>query len=246
MKKWEKVFIFAMWGLLYITLSLMILNVASAQRDQCKVNEDYRISVPCFTCEGCGDYCSPTAQCNITINNPYGDTIVNNLPMTNQISLHNFTLNSTMTNESGRYSQTIACLDGSKNGSLVSTFSCNVPGIQSTDSRASSITRAVYLFFLLGVLLIVGGFYTRRSFKPIKWSLWMLGGIAIVVSINLISVSLRDEVVNPAIVSLFDTLTAATFYLIWFAAVIIFLTWVLSIFFTIRNMVSQKKIERFG
>ena len=245
-ENWRKLYIFILVGIAFIMISILLLSLVEAQRDQCKVNENYKFSIPCFACEGCGEYCSPTSECNITIESPYGDILINNEKMTNQIAFHNYTLNSSFTNESGKYTRTIACIDGSKNGSYIDSFICNVPGIQSTNTRSDSITRAVYLFFLLGILLIVGGFFTRRKFYPIKWSLWILGSISIIVSINLISVSLRDEFVNPAVVSLFNTLTAITFYLIWFAAVIVFLMWILSILFSIKNMVSQKKIERFG
>lgn len=246
MMKLEKIFVFTAIAGLYVILSIFFINSVEAQTDICRTNVSAQIVESCFVCEGCGEYCSSSAMCNLTVNNPYKEIIVNNQEMTNQIAFHNYTITGDLVNESGKYDYSVACIDGTTNGSFQSFFVCNPPGIEPTESRTDSITRSIYLFFFLGILLIVGGWFTRRQLAPIRWSLYILGAISILISINIISVSLRDEVVNPQIVQLFDVITASTFYLYWFAAVVIFVMWILSILLNIQKMVQQKKIERFG
>jgi len=61
--------------------------------------------------------------------------------------------------------------------------------------------------------------------------------VVFLIGINLILVSLQDEVVNPRIEGFFDGFTVISFIFYWFAAGLLIIMW----FFTMLNTWIQKK-----
>ncbi len=224
--------------LIILIAFIVMIPLVSAEVYQTGSNVD--IKQPCFIG---GNLCSSSAVCNLTVFTPKNVDLVSALGMTNRIAFHNYTLNSTQLNESGIYTYCMTCVDGDINGSSCFEFTLNPPGINPSESRTESITRSIYIFFALAILLFIGSFFVELA--PLKWSMIIIGGIFVIISVNVLSVSLQDEVVNSNLERLFDVVTASSILLYWFAAGLIFIIWTITILTSIVSRQDAKKIARF-
>lgn len=93
---------------LLLLMVLLSLTIISAETLIYQQNTEINLKVPCFNNN---TYCSATAVCNITIQNPDGTLLVDNKVMTNSFSYHNYTLLTTDTTKLGSYATTILCID---------------------------------------------------------------------------------------------------------------------------------------
>ncbi len=223
-----------------ILLILMLLMIPLVSAEVYQTGSTVDIKQPCFNG---GNFCSSNAICNLTVFTPKNVDLVGGLGMTNQGAFHNYTLNSTQLNESGIYTYCMTCVDGDINGSSCFEFTINPPGINPSQSRTESVTRSIYMFFALAILLFIGSFFVELA--PLKWSMIIIGGIFVIISVNVLSVALQDEVVNSNLERLFDVVTASSILLYWFAAGLIFIIWTITILTSIVSRQDAKKIARF-
>lgn len=221
-----------------VLLILVMIPLVAAEVYQTGSTVD--IKQPCFNG---GNFCSSSAQCNLSVFTPKNVDLVSGLGMTNQIAFHNYTLNSTQLNESGIYTYCVTCVDGDINGSSCFEFTINPPGIDPSESRTDALTRSIYIFFALAVLLFIGSFFVDLT--PLRWSMVIIGGIFVIISINVLSVSLQDEVVNSNLERLLDVVTASSILLYWFAAGLIFIIWTITVLMSIVSKQNARKIARF-
>ena len=102
---------------------------------------------------------------------------------------------------------------------------------------------AVLLFLTLGSLSIIG--MATQNKRPIKWTLGLLSFIFFLSAINLISVIIPDALINETVVTFFDTFTAASFYLFWFAFGLLIVIWIITTLQTLLFDKIQKNMEKF-
>ena len=181
-------------------------------------------------------------SCNITsVAYPNGTTFVQDVIMTKRGDEYNYTLDSSDIVTDGIYVVRGIC------GSVVwaGDFEVNPQGIVPSEQRTQSTTRAIYFLFGIGILLFIGFLFVSGS-APIKLTFLVFSVIFMVAALNIISITLTDEVVNPALESFFDGITAISFIFYWFAAGLLIIMW----FFTMLNTWIFKKnmenINRFG
>lgn len=225
--------------LLLVTV-MLLFSVTYVTAEVYQTGSTVDIKQPCFNG---GNFCSGSSICNLSVFTPKNVDLVSGVGMTNQVSFHNYTLNSTQLNESGIYTYCVTCVDGNINGSSCFQFTLNPPGIDPSESRTQSLTRSIYIFFAVALVLIIGAFFVQQS--SIRWSLFIIGGVFIIISINFVSVSLQDEVVNSNIERAIDVITASSFLLYWFAAGLIFVIWTISILVSIVSRKNARQIARF-
>ena len=107
----------------FIFLSFQVLA-----EDIYKQNNEIDLKISCIN-ENTKSYCSSTSICNITIYNPDSSLIVSNAIMQNQIAFHNYTLNSSYTNQKGNYAGNVFCVEGRRQATITYTMarsSCRV------------------------------------------------------------------------------------------------------------------------
>lgn len=119
------------------------------------------LKVPCIL----NDYpCPSTVNCNLSINYPNSNYLINSKRMTALPSGdYNYSL---YFDDAGIYKAKVACTDGIENGT--STFDIT---INSDGQIANNITLIIFLFVIAYVLLLIG-IFTRNV------SVTMLGGFA--------------------------------------------------------------------
>lgn len=131
-----------------LALILFAVNVyAEDPRFIGQQNQQIDLKEPCFNN---GTYCSSSGTCNITIWRPNNAGIlVNNKLMTNQVSFHNYTLNTTQTSSIGEYQTSISCCDIGLCGYDTYTFKITPSGELYGQSETT-----IYAVFLLALLVV--------------------------------------------------------------------------------------------
>lgn len=221
--------------ILAIALIILVAPVVSAE---IILKEDTAGSLrrPCFDDFA---FCDNTFTCNITISQSDGTIIIENQAMTRQETYYNITLTAANLNNSGIYNSFMVCTDGTNNGEDTFTFTVNPTGIQASDQRTNTMGRTIWIITIISILLFVSAFFI--TFPPIKWTAILFGMMFLLMTINLLLVTLQDEVVNPNIVNLFDTFVALSWYLYWVVGGLIFFVWFITFIINVVNWKETKQ-----
>lgn len=195
-------------------------TLGTFQKDEC-------ISLP-QTCDNC-------TYVNISnVIYPNSSIALGQVEMTKVGTYYNYSF--CRTNVSGIY---IVNTFGDDDGFTTSNsydFIINPQGIESTQQRTDTLSRAVYFMFGIGILLFIGFLFYNTS-PPIRWTLFIFAITFFLIGLNLIGITLADEVINPQLESFFDGFTAISFIFYWFAAGLLIILWL----FTALNTWIYKK-----
>jgi len=228
------------WFFIIGLLSIFLISCSSAITFYVPQGSDYDLKISCAIN---GAMCSSSAWCNITAVLPNSTIIINNAAMTNlNNGYFNYTLDINETNTKGEYSVRVECRNGGLNDTTNFIYEVNPAGIRPSDQRTSAITRSIYYIFGIALVLFVA-FIIYAGNITIKWTFLLASVMLFLVGINIIFVSMQDEIVNPAIEGLFDFLVAISFYMYWFVGTLIFLMWMVTLFNTILSK-KQADLER--
>ncbi len=201
------------------------------------VDEAVDIKIPVFNSDN--SKATSVTNCAITIKYPNETIVVNDQNMTfNNSGYYNYTVSSNLISVSGEYPTTMRCDDSSDYGFTTFSFLINPPGIFPTDQRTNSITRSIYVVFFVAIVFFLAFMFTEKP--PIKWTWFIFSFIFFLTALNLISLTLVDEVVNPTLTTFFDGFTAIYWVLFWFAAGFLAFLWM----FTFLNTIIMKQNER--
>jgi len=110
--------------LLFSIFVILLTNfVAAEPLFYFKAGTDVDLKVPCAYE---GNQCSAAAVCNITINDPNSNNLVNNQQMTNSGAFHNYTLRDTEL--LGEYQATVFCTDNDESDYAAFSFATSENG----------------------------------------------------------------------------------------------------------------------
>ena len=228
----------------FIFLSFQVLA-----EDIYKQNNEIDLKISCIN-ENTKSYCSSTSICNITIYNPDSSLIVSNAIMQNQIAFHNYTLNSSYTNQKGNYAGNVFCVDGSNSQTQDFNFLITPSGYNPT------ITEGILAGFLLILCVFIwvmcmngystindkheydiGGNLMKVNFnKYIKMGLGFLSYLFFIIVIYLAwKISLKYLMIDFAF-TVFDTI----FTILWISVPIVF---IILIPVTIVKVVADMKLQ---
>ncbi len=206
-------------------------------------SQEYNVT---FSCENQGARCSIGTICNITINYANSSTLIN-AQSCDDLNNGNFkyTLSPAQTSANGEYSARANCVDGIANATSTFYYKVNPSGVRTSDAGTESLTRSIYFLFGFSLLFFVAFFFVKSS-KPVKWTLFILGFIFFLAGLNLLSVGLQDEVMNPRLETFFDDFTAISFLMYWFCAGILIIMWILTFFQTIFYKKNLKRMQKYS
>jgi len=162
--------------------------------------------------------------------------------MTQTGNIYNYSFSSTSTIGTYQYT-TCGDLDGDTTCNSVD-FTITASGAEITEGSSIIILGSVLLFFILGVLSLIGMMKVKRL--PVKWTMALLGFMAFLIGLNLISVLIADTLINERVVSFFDSFTAISFIMFWAVGAFIIIMWIFTFFQTIfyRNLL--RKMRKYG
>lgn len=231
--------------ILLVLAIFLILPLVSAIEPAFNVprGENYSLK---FSCNIDGSMCTNDADCNITIDYPNSTFLLKDTQASmikNAEFLYNLTKNNTRI--PGEHRLKIDCIDGNLNGTSTIFYQVNAAGIRSTEERTNTISRSVYFIFIIGILFFLAFLFTKDS-PPIKWTFFILTILFWLISLNLLFVSLQDEVVNPKLINFFDGFTVISWYFYWFAGGLLAIIWFFAFLNTWIFKKNMRNAKRYG
>jgi len=187
---------------------------------------------------------SSSMNCNITILNPDGSSLVNFLAMTNLNDRFCFNLTQTHTSQKGIYNYDVTCNNGTLSQTETFSYNVNLGGIEPSPERTDTLTRTIYIFFALGILSFAGFFFTRKL--PVRMTLILLMIWFILMGLNTAYISMQDEIVNTNIESFFSFFLTLSFYMNYFVFMFIIIIWMTTFIITILEGKKKKLEDSYG
>ncbi len=157
--------------LIFLFLILLVLPLVSAQTELTfSFNDEVDLKRPCFNN---GTFCSSSALCNITVIYPDGNLLLDNEPMTNQVSYFNKTIAQGGINQLGFYPSIMSCCDLGNCGA--DTFDIEVTG----DGLPNQVFPIQFVIIILSFFLIGLGYFFDglRMFKHVGSIILMILGV---------------------------------------------------------------------
>jgi len=154
-----------------------------------------------------------------------------------------------ITNTVGNYYYTT---QGDLNG-ITTTQTCSFVVTNSGKEINSGNSLMIFLgtgfFLILGILCFVAFFRSNGNIGislPVRWTFFIFGFIFFLASINLISATIPDSLINENVLDFFDSFTAISTYLFWFSFGILGVMWIITTFQTILFKNKMKKEESYA
>ena len=187
--------------------------------------------------------CSDATYINISsISYPNSTVAVSGIEMTSAGS-GEYYYDFTNANASGRY-DVRGISDGCEK-TFATYFEVNPQGIEASNQRTQTITRSIYFILSIAILLFIAFLFTQSSI-PMKWTFFGISIIFFLIGINIVFVSLQDEVVNPKLETFFSSFTAVSWYIYWFVGGILILMWFFSFINTWLLKKNESALRRYG
>lgn len=225
----------------FILLLAILMVLPSVLSLTVPINETFNIVHPVRI----DDYPNSDIDCNISVYSPNNTELVDFQPMSNNFENHNYSLNPALLNVSGTYTYDMTCTTGLSNQTDSFEFLVNPTGIEPSDSRTASITRGIYVLFGASIIFFIAFMFMPVKL-PLKMTFFIFAFLFFLTALNLISVSLVDEVVNPRLEAFFDGYTAIYFVLFWFASGLLIFIWMFTFLNTIIMKQNERNLQRFG
>jgi len=145
----------------------------------------------------------------------------------------------------GEYINTMTCKQGGNNGTGTFTVEITPTGDSiSKEAQASSVTRSIVVILIIAVLFFIAFLFITHP--PLKWSFFLLAIFFLVMTVNVVSISLSNEAGNKNISNIFDKLGALSYYMYYFVAGLIIFIWIFSIFNTLANKKTMREAYAVG
>jgi hypothetical protein len=130
---------------LFLFLFLFMVNIAFASNELIyKQNENVNLIVPCFNS---GVLCSESTVCNITINSPNGNIILNNQQMSNDGAFHSYSVRNS--SELGYYQTIVFCVDGPESNYVSFSYKITENGLLQDDLTFIIALAVIILFCII-------------------------------------------------------------------------------------------------
>lgn len=196
-----------------------------------------------FRCDLSGVPCTSDYLCNASVYYPNGSRMMTNIKATRNTDDYNITFSNT--SFTGMHRLEAFCTNGALNGSDTYDVLLNLGGVPPSEQRTDVSGRAIYIMFGIAILFFVAFIFFQAN-ETIKWTFFILSLIFLLIGINVVSVTLQDEVVNPKIENLFDTIAATSFILYWFSFGLLLIIWMLTFLNTYIYKKNMESLRRFG
>jgi hypothetical protein len=234
----KKILMLLMFGMFLISLFLISLVSADCSIPSSKLGDTIELTQTCANCS----YVNLTKVVypNQTID------LLGQYSMQENGTNYNY---SYITNTVGNYYYTT---QGDLNG-ITTTQTCSFVVTSSGKEINSGNSLMIFLgtgfFLILGILCFVAFFRSNGNIGislPVRWTFFIFGFIFFLASINLISATIPDSLINENVLDFFDSFTAISTYLFWFSFGILGVMWIITTFQTILFKNKMKKEESYA
>lgn len=191
-------------------------------------------------------FVSSGVLCNVSVFYPNKSLLIDFKQMTDKGNYFNYTLTSSQTTLKGDYSYCVTCQASSVglNQTECFPFTINLGGVASSQERTDTTSRSIYFIFGIAIILFIGFFYSQKT--PVKITFILMALLFMLIAINLIFLSLQDEIVNPRLESFFSFFTATSFIMYWFIGILLGVIWIITFIINIMSSMEVKKQKKYG
>ena len=188
----------------------------------------------------------PETKCFMSLFYPNASSAISNREMS-YVGNGIFTtvLNDSTLSTSGEWNGQLRCDNTADYGFSSFLLFVNPGGVKPNLFRTVALGIGVAFMFILGILLFMG-FLFKGDKQPVRWTYFILSVTFFLIGINLISISLQDVIINPALEGFFDSFTAISFIFYWFAGGLLILLWIFTFFSTMLYRRNLNNMRRFG
>lgn len=225
-----------MFGILILT-SLVSAVTSDAIQDPKFIGKTLEGITIYDTCTFDGFACDSSYSCTFTIIAPDKTILISKNLTTHSGDVYSYTLNSTQTSQNGLHEVISYCTNVTYSGKESFYYEINPAGVRNSMIRTVTISIGIVFMFIIAILLFMA-FITYSGKSPMKLTYMILSFTFFLISLNLITVSLADVIINPRLTSFFDSFTAISFILYWFLGGLLILLWM----YTTYNTLIYKKM----
>jgi len=218
--------------LLILVMGIMFMSLASADLGNYKQGENVSV-------RGSLD----ATSVNTSIYYPNSSVVIDNKEMTNLYGdIWEYQLGANDTTTLGKYIYDYC--DQAGTNCKENYFTITNSGIEFPESSQTFLVIAIIFLFLVGGLFFLG--FIRAEQMQIKWTLFIVGFIFLLAALNVISITIYDNITSPALISFFDSLTAIMFTVFWISAGLLAIIWFLTLLQAILFKQKMKHAAKFG
>ena len=154
--------------MMFIMMALLVLPLVAAQTvetvsDETELvfrqSETFDLKIACF--DENNTPCVPSTICRLTVNDPDMINLIDGQNMTHNNNFYNYTVDSTLVTNPGRYSAVVRC-SGLTNGFSTFSFLITHDGIDPTEGVTMSYFAVGLFGLLVATGLLIFGFTTRK------------------------------------------------------------------------------------
>lgn len=200
-------------------------------------NETMDLKVYCFDVNN--SFCNSTTNCQITIFYPNSTRYAYNQSMDYSNNYFNYTANASET--LGAYSTIAYCQSGGSEGYLSFDFYVGRP---STDPQIKTTILGIVILLSIAALFFIGFLFIKKDL--FKWSFFLFAILFFVITINIVSISLRNEAGSENIRNIFDKIGAVSYYMYWMCFGLIAIIWMFAVIMTIGNKWKMRRAAQVG
>jgi len=218
---------------------LILVGTVSAAEEELfyQPNTSMNIVIKCFDIDS--NLCSSSTECRLDVFYPNMTSFIYNVTMQRNGTFYNYTVSATSI--LGVYHASTTCADGTTAG--YSTFDFYV-GNPSTDPQIKLTILAISILLGVAVLFFIGFLFTKKDI--FKWSFFLLAILFLVITVNVASISLRNEAGSENIRNIFDKIGAVSYYMYWMCFGLLFFLWAFGVIVTIGDKWKMRRAREIG
>jgi len=186
-----------------------------------------------------------TTDCYVHLYNPHGSHIYNQEMnfSTNGVDFE-AEIPDTVFAMLGTNAYILSCNSSVVGGFASGSFTVTNSGLTITDTMINLKTLFIAFLFLLGCLFFIG--FLKSEKIQVKWSMFIVGFMFILASLNVLGVAIYDNLTSPAVINFTDSLTGILFITFWISFAILAIMWFLTLLQAILFKKSMKHASKFG
>lgn len=146
----------------------------------------------------------------------------------------------------GTHSYRITCQAPGEIGFVSNSIEVNKIGIDSTQTRNDTIRSGIYFILALSAIFFFAFIFLDTNIAALRWTFFILFILFVVIGVNMVSITLYNEMGNTHIAAIFDQLAAASYYFYWFIGGILLIIWVLTAVASLADRKNMKQAQATG
>lgn len=120
----------------------------------------------------------------------------------------------------------------------------NAIGFESTEASARISSNGIWFVLIIAVLFFIAFLFSNQT--PFKYSFLLLFVLFIMIGVNIVSISIYNEIGNTQLGAIFDQMAAFSFIAYWFIGGLMIMIWTLTTIASIYDRKNAREIEHVG